>query len=252
MLQYFMEKVSNSEDKGFGNFCPVLPKRHSRKRTSSYARHTSVKDDSQTRITFTKPDERIFELSTPGKNMKLFDEMAAFAVQHELYPVALSAIIKSNEIILTSGHSDPLKFIVDQLTNVMCELKKHERKLNQAHRDADLPSNQSLESLFRCPICKNIMSDPVSITCGHSYCRTCVSKSCEGHCHLCEASTFYDVDQFKSNVLLSKLIDTCFASNATKAKLKEEGNIAMRREQFQVAIEKYSKALSSGKLNLQF
>lgn len=236
-------EISNKDGR-LESFCSVSNKRLARKRPSSFTK--LHKGESQSRIIFVKPHERTIEPPTADKNMKLFDEMAAFAVQHELYPVAVSAIIKSNELVLRSGTADPLKFIVDELTNVMNEIIKQERKLIQNNKDNDLPSNQSLDSIFRCHICKNVMSDPVSITCGHSYCRTCVSKSCEGHCYLCEASTFYDIDQFKSNVLLSKLIDTCFSDNSSKAKLKEEGNIAMRREHFELAIDKYSKALSFG------
>ncbi|XP_031427049.1 E3 ubiquitin/ISG15 ligase TRIM25-like [Clupea harengus] len=45
----------------------------------------------------------------------------------------------------------------------------------------ELTSRLLTEDLFRCSICKEVLKDPVSIPCGHSYSRQCISSYWEQH-----------------------------------------------------------------------
>ncbi len=42
---------------------------------------------------------------------------------------------------------------------------------------------------LHCPVCKNLLTDPVSTTCGHTFCKGCLDKHisiCEQQCPLCQ------------------------------------------------------------------
>lgn len=49
---------------------------------------------------------------------------------------------------------------------------------------------RNLRRIIQCPICIEILKDPVSLACGHSFCKECIAKSMllKQSCPLCQAS----------------------------------------------------------------
>uniref|UniRef100_A0A3B4DI93 RING-type domain-containing protein n=1 Tax=Pygocentrus nattereri TaxID=42514 RepID=A0A3B4DI93_PYGNA len=41
-------------------------------------------------------------------------------------------------------------------------------------KHSELSASLLTEDHFRCPVCTDVLKDPVSIPCGHSYCKTCI------------------------------------------------------------------------------
>lgn len=62
--------------------------------------------------------------------------------------------------------------------------------------------------LFICPICRNVLTGPVTVECGHTFCGNClISKETNGHiskCYVCEREL---VQQRRCvNVLIQELV----------------------------------------------
>jgi len=101
--------------------------------------------------------------------------------------------------------------------------------------------------VFDCLICKNMIHDPVTIPCGHTFCRSCLLKESSKQCKNCGTTNHYmNVARIKSNVLLTQVIDKWFPDHCTAVKLKRKANQAFQSSSFDDAILLYSKAMELG------
>ena len=136
----------------------------------------------------------------------------------------------------------------DQLTNLVTAL------VDKMGENEDLKTDSKLspeDQMFACDICKGMWNDPVTVSCGHTFCRKCLEKSSSKTCVKCgtvHSST--RISHLKTNVLLTSLIDKWFSHEAKAVKLKAEGNSLFANRRYHEAIDVYSKAFSLGKLNI--
>lgn len=54
--------------------------------------------------------------------------------------------------------------------------------LNQCGRMAEARVSVNLNE-FTCPICLDLLKDPVSVACGHSFCMYCINRQWDGQVH---------------------------------------------------------------------
>ncbi|ESO88468.1 hypothetical protein LOTGIDRAFT_78912, partial [Lottia gigantea] len=74
--------------------------------------------------------------------------------------------------------------------------------------------------MFSCILCKGILNDPVTLPCGHTYCRKCLEKDPNKRCNMCNTVHYkIKISSIKSNVLLSKLIEKWFSDENKAAVL---------------------------------
>lgn len=75
----------------------------------------------------------------------------------------------------------------------------------------EAPSGQSggtqEDDLFACPNCRSFLGEPVTIACGHSYCRRCLQRRLFSKCKRCFGGVSGDE---KVNVVLCGLLDKLF------------------------------------------
>jgi Lon protease-like protein len=82
-------------------------------------------------------------------------------------------------------------------------------------------------ALLDCSICLNMLAEPISIPCGHSFCRTCLvtaQQRSQKKCPLCRAVCVVDAANQNENVHLSAILKTCFTKQYEE-RLKEVGEL---------------------------
>ncbi|CAL8283267.1 unnamed protein product [Gadus morhua 'NCC'] len=84
------------------------------------------------------------------------------------------------------------------------------------------------EENFSCPICLDVLSSPVSTPCGHSFCRTCVTKFWDGEvqykCPICN-KIFHTRPDLQVNFLLSDLAAQFRTTVRVEAEDEEEYDV---------------------------
>lgn len=102
--------------------------------------------------------------------------------------------------------------------------------------------------VFACGICLNLWRDPVTILCGHTFCRQCLEKDRENrNCRKCNVPRRnIKISSLNTNVLLSQTVEKWFSPEVQAIHLKTKGNDLFKVGKFQEAVEAYSKAYRLG------
>lgn len=115
---------------------------------------------------------------------------------------------------------------------------------------------------FKCRKCHGFLSDPVSLWCGHTFCKLCLERgrAADRRCALCgvklsalmvasgrargtrRAGTQAPL-QLRVNVVLSGLLGKLFPGPARASQLRHEGNRLYRERQVEAALLKYNEAV---------
>uniref|UniRef100_A0A8D2D6P8 LON peptidase N-terminal domain and ring finger 3 n=1 Tax=Sciurus vulgaris TaxID=55149 RepID=A0A8D2D6P8_SCIVU len=115
---------------------------------------------------------------------------------------------------------------------------------------------------FKCRKCHGFLSDPVSLSCGHTFCKLCLERgrAADRRCALCgvKLSTLMVASgrargarragqqapsPLRVNVVLSGLLGKLFPGPARASKLRHEGNRLYRERQVEAALLKYNEAV---------
>ena len=99
--------------------------------------------------------------------------------------------------------------------------------------------------MFTCVLCRGLLNDPVTIKCGHTFCRKCLERDRAKTCKVCGIVHYrLKPANIRTNVVLSNLIHKWFPDSCRAAELKAEGNTFFERRDFQRAIKFYSEAIA--------
>nr|XP_034340616.1 LON peptidase N-terminal domain and RING finger protein 3 isoform X2 [Arvicanthis niloticus] len=115
---------------------------------------------------------------------------------------------------------------------------------------------------FKCRKCHGFLSDPVSLWCGHTFCKLCLERgrAADRRCTLCgvKLSALMVASgrargprrsgpqaplQLRVNVVLSGLLGKLFPGPARASQLRHEGNRLYRERQVEAALLKYNEAV---------
>lgn len=97
-----------------------------------------------------------------------------------------------------------------------------------------------------CPGCNRFIAEPVTVTCGHSYCRSCLQQSFLPKCKKCREE-FGAKHLLCVNVLLCGLLEKWFPEEIQKTKRIAEVKGLLRSRRFSQAVSLATKLLQSGK-----
>ncbi|KAF6738074.1 LON peptidase N-terminal domain and RING finger protein 1 [Oryzias melastigma] len=78
--------------------------------------------------------------------------------------------------------------------------------------------------LLECPLCLFLMCEPVTMSCGHTFCRRCVGGYLPSKCPMCkERLKQKDVKGMKNNVLLISVVEKCYPEETrVKCQIQEK------------------------------
>lgn len=94
--------------------------------------------------------------------------------------------------------------------------------------------------LLECPLCLFLMWEPVTMSCGHTYCRRCVSAGyLPSKCPSCkERLKQREVKSMRNNVLLISVVEKCCPDETkTKCHIQEKLKVNEFTEALRIANE---------------
>ena len=79
--------------------------------------------------------------------------------------------------------------------------------------------NNDLKTLFSCPICLEILHNPITIICGHNFCKTCINTSVMSitKCPCCRVE-IKDIQNYEINKQMKDIIEI-YNSKLNKEKI---------------------------------
>nr|XP_020481588.1 LON peptidase N-terminal domain and RING finger protein 1 [Labrus bergylta] len=103
-------------------------------------------------------------------------------------------------------------------TFVDCIVRNFKRK---AARPDALPGqsqdagSNSRDDVFDCPSCRSFLGEPITLACGHSYCKRCLQRRLLSKCKLCRETVR---GEEKANVILCGLLEKWFPDELSRTK----------------------------------
>ncbi|XP_055473251.1 tripartite motif-containing protein 43-like [Psammomys obesus] len=93
--------------------------------------------------------------------------------------------------------------------------------------------SQAFQEVLTCPICLGCLTDPVTTSCGHSFCRACLCLSWEDlqvpvHCPTCRHPS--QQKDFRTNLVLKKLVNIARQDILMKYLSSEENKCVTHKE----------------------
>ncbi|XP_038040084.2 LON peptidase N-terminal domain and RING finger protein 3 isoform X2 [Anas platyrhynchos] len=101
--------------------------------------------------------------------------------------------------------------------------------------------------VFGCRKCQGFLFEPVSLPCGHTFCKKCLERERppRARCVLCREEGGAAGGQLpRVNVILSNLLAKWFPCQVKASQLRHEGNRLYEEKKLQAALQKYNEALS--------
>ncbi|KAM4604339.1 LON peptidase N-terminal domain and RING finger protein 1 [Polymixia lowei] len=118
-------------------------------------------------------------------------------------------------------------------TLVDCILRNFKRNVAEPNSP---PEPRRDGNMFDCPGCRGFLGEPVTIACGHSYCKRCLQYGQLSKCKLCDETVSDRPGELKVNVILCGLLDKWFPEELKRFKAICEIEDLSRRERFEDAV----------------
>ncbi|KAL6264515.1 hypothetical protein P5V15_004623 [Pogonomyrmex californicus] len=105
-----------------------------------------------------------------------------------------------------------------------------------------MSSRRKIETSFACPLCEGTLCQPVTTSCGHTYCRNCVDPT--KNCRVCGTKIAIVSE---TNVLVQGLVERWWPREVEASRARHEGDILVRKGHLGQALERYNLAVHLGK-----
>ena len=128
-------------------------------------------------------------------------------------------------------------------TFVDCVLRNFKTKTTGPDALSDAKGN-SADDAFDCPSCRSFIGEPVTLACGHSYCKRCLQRRLLSKCKLCKEAVTGDE---RVNVILCGLLEKWFPEELKTAKTLSEVDELCRRRRYKEAVTLATCVIQRGK-----
>ncbi|CAJ1052262.1 LON peptidase N-terminal domain and ring finger 1%2C like [Xyrichtys novacula] len=119
-------------------------------------------------------------------------------------------------------------------TFVDCILRNFKSKAAESDTLSDRSRDVgNRDDLFDCPNCRSFLGEPVTLACGHTYCKCCLQRRLLPKCKLCTEGVR---GEEKANVILSGLLEKWFPEEFSRSKMICEVDTLCRKKRFQEAV----------------
>ncbi|MED6234942.1 hypothetical protein ATANTOWER_009165 [Ataeniobius toweri] len=131
-------------------------------------------------------------------------------------------------------------------TFVECILRNFKRKAPGPQSSAGRGPHAARDSgdfaVFGCPNCHGFLGEPVTVACGHSYCKRCLQRRLVSRCRLCHEPVG---GEEKTNVALCGLLEKWFPDELKKLKTLQKVEASCGRKRYSEAVSLASDVLRS-------
>lgn len=123
----------------------------------------------------------------------------------------------------------------------------HTKKQSGLKNDEDVFEDEPLD-LFSCRLCRCLLSEPTTLECGHTFCKSCIEDDTVKECIQCRHKlSMKEVSilpmGLRVNVVLSSLLDKWFDSESKARRYWIEGEVQWKKRDLADALEKFNKAV---------
>ncbi|XP_041079156.1 LON peptidase N-terminal domain and RING finger protein 1 isoform X1 [Polyodon spathula] len=92
--------------------------------------------------------------------------------------------------------------------------------------------------LLLCPSCRCLLSEPVTVSCGHSFCKRCLGKTLPPQCPVCsERLKLWDVKSVKNNVVIFAVMEKCCPEETKLQKIRCSLRECLQNRDFNQALQ---------------
>lgn len=137
----------------------------------------------------------------------------------------------------------------EQLSSLVgCVLRNFKKKSEESPARSEPNWTQDCE--LDCPGCHCFIAEPVTVTCGHTYCRRCLQHSTFSQCKVCNEDIRRRPGEPRLNVILCGLLDKWFPEDVKRTKYLGEAESLLKSKQYDKAIALTSRLLDCGSSNM--
>ncbi|KAM6970592.1 LON peptidase N-terminal domain and RING finger protein 2 [Aplochiton taeniatus] len=123
----------------------------------------------------------------------------------------------------------------------------HTKTQSGLKNDEDVFEDEPLD-LFLCRLCRCLLSEPTTLECGHTFCKSCIEDDTVKDCIQCRHKLSRNEAiilpiGLRVNVVLSSLLDKWFDSESKARRYWIEGEVQWKKRDLADALDKYNKAV---------
>ncbi|XP_062303303.1 LON peptidase N-terminal domain and RING finger protein 2 [Osmerus eperlanus] len=183
-------------------------------------------------------------LSRAGRIGEALDSYCAAAKLDSLKPQELGSLV---DCITNTLREKELCISAPSKTS-SCRVGVNKNELNRSCSEDDLSEDEEPLDFFSCHFCKCLLTEPVTLECGHTYCKYCLEDNHVTECKLCRYKLSNSTGKvkptaFKVNVVLSSLLEKWFVAESQARRYWLEGERLRTKHDFLNALERYNKAV---------